>query len=128
VSWVEEIIELHDFFEGWFRGREDSLERLSSVLAPEFSIVSPAGDVQRRDAFLAVMAAAKGRRPDLRIQTADHELLHSGDEFAIASYIERQRGPDATNSRLSTVVFLRDPEAVNGVIWLRVHETSLSGG
>jgi len=123
VRWREEIEELHDFFEAYFTGAEDSLARAEAVLAPEFTIVGPDGSEADRAATIRMLQGGHAHTSDLTITTSDHRLLHDAEAVLVASYVEHHDLGDRQNHRLSTVVFRPDPAAPNGLNWLRVHET-----
>ncbi len=123
MGWVEEIDELHVFFETYFLGTEASLDRLESVLAPSFSMVNASGTEWDRAKTIAAVRAARGHATSLRITTSGHRLLYEGDGCLVARYVEEHRLAERSNCRVSTVVFVTDDRAPNGVSWLRVHET-----
>ncbi len=125
VNWIDEIIELHAFFEGWFLGAIDSLDRMESVLAEGFSIVQPDGAEVDRAGTIESVAGGRATSRELVITTSDHRLLHDGGDTLVASYVETHERSDRTKRRLSTVVFVRSDSAPNGLMWVRVHETWL---
>ena len=49
--WHREIIELHEFFVGYYLGAidADGIGRLEVALAPEFTIIGPGGGEASRD-------------------------------------------------------------------------------
>ena len=128
MGWREEIVELHEFFEAWFLGTEDSLERVEQALGAEFTFVGPDGGETDRQATIDRLDAGRGHTSELRITTSEHRLLHQSDDVLMASYIEGHELAASTNRRLSTVVFTVDPGGPNGLRWLRVHETWLDRG
>ncbi len=128
MDWRAEIIEFHDFFQAYFLGQDDSLDRVDAALHPGFSIVGPDGGVSDRATTLEMLRQGHAHTESLVITTLDHALLHQTDEILVASYIEHHALSAATNERLSTVVFDIDPGGPNGVRWLRVHETWLNRG
>ncbi len=128
MNWVDEIIEMHAFFEAWFQGRTDSTERMESVLATEFTIVGPDGAEVDRAGTIESVTGGQGASPDLVISTSDHRLLHESGETVVASYVETHVSGDHPRRRSSTVVFERSETAPNGLMWVRVHETWLDRG
>lgn len=122
-NWKQEIEDLHDHFGRYFRGEVDSLERVAQVLADDFRIVSPAGKEDGRQATLDAIESGHGRDDSIVITTDGHELFLETDDVMVAGYVERQRIQQNETSRLSTVVFRKDPDAPNGVVLVRVHET-----
>lgn len=125
MDWRTEIVELHDFFQAYFLGQEDSLDRVEAALHGEFSIVGPDGAMSDRAATLEMLRGGHAHTEALTITTLDHRLLHTTPELVLASYVEHHQLTSTTNDRLSTVAFLVDPAGPNGVRWLRVHETWL---
>ncbi len=125
MGWIEEIVELHDFFERWFTGSESTLDRMDAVLAPDFSIMAAGGAEATRAELIQSIQTAKGARPGIGIATSDHRLLYQDARVVVARYVEVQTGPEGWTRRLSTVVFVRSLTTRNGVEWLRVHETWL---
>ena len=125
MDWQREIDELHHFFEAYFLGTEDALDRVEAALGPAFTFVGPDGDQTDRQATIDRIEAGHGHASQLRITTTEHHLLHETDEVVVASYVERHELSASSNRRLSTVVFTVDPDGPNGLRWLRVHETWL---
>ncbi len=123
MRWREEIDQLHAFFEAYFTGEETSLDRVDAALAPAFTIVGPHGVETDRDGTLKMLADGHAHTDSLTITTTDHRLLFESEDMAVATYVEHHELSDRTNQRLSTVVFVADSAAPNGLRWLRVHET-----
>ncbi len=52
----KEIIQLHQFFQDWFNGDisadDTAFDRLETALAPDFKIITPDGQIVRREALL----------------------------------------------------------------------------
>lgn len=126
VDWQSEIDELHHFFEAYFLGTEDAIDRVEAALHPDFTIVGPTGVLNDRAATIEAIRAGHGHTTSLRISVLDHRLLLANDEIVLASYIERHDLAQAVNERLSTVAFVVDPSGPNGLRWLRVQETWLN--
>lgn len=124
MGWHREIVEMHDFFEALYLGKVESLDRAESAFHPDMTFAGPDGAVAERDQVMAMLAGGRGHTSSLTIETVDHRLLHEGDGFTVASYVERHVLTERTNQRLSTVVFVPGP-GPNGLQWLRVHETWL---
>ncbi len=124
MDWRAEIIELHEFFQAYFLGQTDSLERAENALHDDFTFVGPHGDEVDRQTTIDRLAAGHAHTTDLTITTEEHALLQTSGELVVARYVEGHQWPDGrANRRLSTVVFLVDPTGPNGLRWLRVHET-----
>ncbi len=125
MPWKQEIIDLHRFFEAYFLGTEDSLDRAAAVLHRDFTIVGPDGDEADRDRTLDRLRSGHGHATALTITTTDHRLLHEAGSLVVARYVEHHRLADSANERLTTVVFAAETAAPHGLAWLRVHETWL---
>ena len=125
MDWQGEIVELHNFFEAWFLGADVNFDRVESVLAPAFTIVGPDGNVESRSATIGFLREVFGSDDDLNMTTTDHQLLHESSDTLLASYIETHVRGEKTWRRQSTVVFAKDSTVINGLKWVRVHETWL---
>lgn len=123
MDWKQEIEELHDFFEVYLGGPEDSLARAEAVLDESFVIIGPGGDRRNRAETLAALRAGQGQVPGLAIETTDHHLILRTPDLVIAGYIERQRVGDETTQRWSTATFRASATTPNGVSWIHLHET-----
>lgn len=125
--WHAEVVELHEFFEQYFAGAlpGDAIGRLESALAPEFTIVSPAGVESSRAETIAAITSAHGSRDDLRMSIESPRLLVDGAASILARYVEVHHTGDGERRRVSTVAFRRDVDGPNGVRWQSVHETWL---
>jgi len=128
--WHAEIVELHDFFQGWLGGTlpatDEVYARLVDTQAPEFVIVTPAGELIPSDRLLAQLRAAHGSRPSWRMWIENAELRFTQGGLTVATYEEWQQHADGkVTGRLSTVVFHEQPGTPNGLVWVHVHETWL---
>lgn len=129
-NWKQEIVELHRFFAGWFRGElpptDAAFSRFSTVTGADFVIITPAGRLIARAELLPSLRAAHGSRPDLRIWIERAKLRQQLGGIRIATYEEWQRQGESISARLSTVVFQDQAGVANGLVWLHVHETWLA--
>lgn len=128
--WHTEIVELHDFFQGWLGGTLPNTDavyaRLVDTMAAEFSIVTPGGVQIPRAVLLEQLRAAYGSRPGWTIWIENAAVRYQQNGVIIATYEEWQRHADGTiTGRLSTVVFSEQADTPNGVRWVHVHETWL---
>ena len=126
-----EIVNLHDFIAGWFRGEiansDDQFEMgFAGHLGAAFQNIQPAGKVLTRDDLINGIRKAHGANPDFRISIHDvalREIFDAGTTILV-TYLERQTGARATtpsdNNRLSTAVMQRDGDRLT---WLHLHET-----
>lgn len=136
MHWRDEIVELHQFFEDWFLGRggeatkTEGVDRADRAFHPDFTFIGPDGVVADRATTLQRIADGYAHTTELTIETVDHRLVHPGSASAggtiVATYIERHRLSEGrANERISTAVFVVDPDGPNGLRWLHVHETWL---
>ncbi len=116
---------------GWFNGTLENSDaefaRFTTVLHPDFSMVTPSGETLDRDTVLELVrgahASADAAAP-VRIEI--HNLVDrvvSGDG-ALVTYEEWQFVDDLLqNRRTSTAFFFAAPAAPAGVVWRHLHET-----
>lgn len=127
-----EITELHEFFAGWLGGTlsesDAAFRRLERALGDGFVLVSPSGAEIGRTRLLTNLRGAHGSRPGIRIWVEGASLLVDEPPLLVARYEEYQESDQKVTRRISTAVFRRSADAPNGVQWLRVHETWLTGG
>ncbi len=125
MTWRREVEELHDFFGRWFRGDvgADALVRLTSVLDPAFTLISPDGTARDRAAVVRGIQAAHGARTDLSIVVEGFGLVAEGRRLKVGRYFEHHDTPAGRKTRISTAVFASDGVAPNGLRWVTVHET-----
>lgn len=128
-----EVVELHRFFQDWFNGvlppTEEAFERFSSVMADEFVIISPNGELTERDELVERLRAAHGiwrrlSRPG-RIWIENLRVRHRVGDQILVLYEEWQEMDGESRGRLSTALFRLRETAPNGVQWLHVHEVWL---
>lgn len=127
---LQEIDELHRFFEAWFAGRlpatSESFARVDVALSEDFEIVGPSGDLSARGPLLERLRAAHGVDDALRIRVENGRVrtLEPGG-LLLAVYEEWHETEDGPRGRLSSALFRPWPETPNGLQWLHVHETWL---
>ncbi len=130
----QEVIDLHDFFVGWFAGTiPNTDEAYASGFTDRcddgFILIPPAGGLTQLSDLASGLRGGYGNNPDFRIQVRNVEVRHATDDLVIATYEEWQRNAKSStpsdNGRVSTAVFRPDPSASNGLRWLHVHETWL---
>ncbi len=129
----QEVLELHRFFEDWFRadmaGGEEALKRFSEVLDPAFEIIFPDGRRMGRAAIVEQIRGAYGSRPrkelpfHIRIDHLRARPLAEGVE--LVTYEEWMRIEGHWDGRLSSALFAPAAGTPNGVRWLHVQETAL---
>lgn len=123
----KEVVELHDFFQDWFNAvlpqTQEAFNRMDRVMDRRFAIVMPSGVRVEREVLLARLFGAHGARSGIRIWIEKVSVLIETDELAVVEYEEWQEEGGKTTSRYSTVVFRRQPDAPNKLVWVHVHET-----
>ena len=126
----QEIVDLHRFFEDWFRGtaEEGSLERFTGALAPEFTLISPGGEQAERAALIERIRAARGVRGGdpsfaIRIENVRARPLAAG--LNLVHYEEWQTWGGAARGRLSSAILRDSDQAPGGLLWESVQETWL---
>lgn len=125
----KEVGELHRFFQDWYRGEleDEAFRRFSGVMGEGFTIILPDARVLPRQEIIDAVRSQKGSDAQAELWIENVRLVHSEAEFLVATYEEWQgRAGHQARGRLSTVVFTRDEDAPNGLIWRHVHETWLS--
>lgn len=116
-----EVARLHDFFQAWFRGDLglEDFAQCEAALSDGFTIVTPGGELIRRDELLAALRRHCGREPgDFTIETVGR-VCHRADGVHLVTYDEHQTGPRST-IRVSTAAITETGE---GFSWHSVHET-----
>ncbi len=123
MDWVAEVEQLHEFFEAYFLGETDSIERLEAVLAAGFTMAGPDGRVSSRAEIIQMVVDGHAHTSSLTIETTGHRLVVERDGIVVGTYVETHHLADRRNDRLTTAVFEADPATPNGVRWLHAQET-----
>lgn len=128
-DWEREIVDLHEFFQGWLRGELEpaAIGRLEAALADDFGMVLPSGRRLERRELVSGLRGQQGEVPSLAIRIEAPVLRAAGEGWRLAVYREHQRSEDGENARISTVLFREDPDGPNGLRWVHVHETWAEG-
>jgi hypothetical protein len=89
---IAEVEGLHAFFGQWYASPPDlSLERVASVLAPEFELSAPTGEVITRNELLEDLHADRGAYPGLHISVEDMNVCSVTTDEICLRYIEVHR-------------------------------------
>ncbi|MFU8831062.1 MAG: DUF3179 domain-containing (seleno)protein [Wenzhouxiangella sp.] len=122
-----EIVELHQFFQDWYRGEpEADFNRLDLALSDGFIIIMPDARILGRDIIMGAVRGQRDSDAQAELEIRDVRLHEVHENTAIFTYEEWQgRGGEPMRGRLSTVVFATDRQAPNDLVWLHVHETGL---
>ncbi|MEM7056743.1 MAG: hypothetical protein AAF557_04085 [Pseudomonadota bacterium] len=125
---TDEIIRLHRFIDGWFRGEttEDRFQPdFADALHPQFENIQPSGQVLTGADLLDPIRTAHGANPEFRITIEEPRLLGTWPSLILAGYVEHQTGARnsaADNRRRSTALF----ETGDRLIWRHLQETWVS--
>lgn len=124
----------HAFLDEWLMGacaqqREVIEERLVKRLEPDFSLISITGKSFTRDQFVRRLERNYALTPSLRSEIRYVRLISDAGELVVASYEDWRRDWDdqslSDDSRISTVVFRRDPRDPCRLRWVRLHHSRL---
>ncbi|NPE07802.1 MAG: hypothetical protein GNW80_05945 [Asgard group archaeon] len=129
----KEVIELHKFFEEWFKSeienKDEVFTRLEDALSEEFMLISPIGQVSSREQIITQIKNGYGSRKTdeipyrLWVQNIECRLLEGN--LCLVIYEEWGEVAGKTNARLSSALFRKKDKTVNGVEWVHVHEVSI---
>ena len=123
---IQEVQELHHFFQQWFAGElpntEDAFGRFSQTLSPNFTIISPSGEITDRTTMEQLLRNAHGSGTvEIWIEQPQVRELSAG--LILVLYEEWQRRDGRKTVRQSSALFRPNPKNPNEVEWLHVHET-----
>ena len=122
-----EIIQLHQFFQDWYNNElartEANFARCAEVLAPDFSIIFPGGEIVYQQPLLESLHKAHNSRDGMRIWIKNVQMRHQIGDLILATYEEWQEIEGKITARLSSVFLQKAPSKPNGLLWLHVHET-----
>jgi hypothetical protein len=129
----KEVIDLHKFFEQWFNSEVENTDeiyaRVEDVLCKEFLLISPSGKVTSRDEIVAQIKSGYGSRKEddisyrLWVQNIECRLIEN--DLCLVMYEEWGEISGKQNARISSALFRKNNQTINGVEWVHVHETSI---
>ncbi|OLS25764.1 MAG: hypothetical protein HeimC2_16990 [Candidatus Heimdallarchaeota archaeon LC_2] len=122
---TKEVIELHKFFQNWFNGMipESDFSRFSDVMAPNFKIISPSGELTEQSTLISSLRNAYGKNSTLQISVQNISVYPISSNIYLAIYEEVQRQGLELTTRISSALFSKNDELLNNYNWLHVHET-----
>lgn len=133
VQCEKEVIELHKFFEQWFKSEiennDELFTRLEGALSEEFMLISPIGQVSSREQVITQIKNGYGSRKTdeipyrLWVQNIECRLMEGN--LCLVIYEEWGEVAGDLNARLSSALFRKTDQSVNGVEWVHVHEVSI---
>ncbi|NHJ49103.1 MAG: hypothetical protein FK733_15050 [Asgard group archaeon] len=127
----KEVIDLHDFFEQWFKAdienSDEVYSRLEKVLNEKFMLIMPSGEYTFRKELLEQLRSGHGSRSDsqesYRLWIENINLRYTLDDLCLVTYEEWAEINGKLNARLSSALFRKKEGTKFGVEWLHVHET-----
>ena len=127
MQYEQSIVDLHDFFVGWFTGtlEQVAFQQFEDALAEDYSMAVNSGAMLSRKDVIESIHGMYGQQDDFRIWITDVVVRHEYGDTAIVTYYEWQKVSGKTTRRTSTVIFRLDADAPHGLRWLHVHESGL---
>ncbi len=123
----EEVIDLHQYFEQWFRGEVEKNDENTALLTQRFSdhceLITPDGVLNSKFALMNRLQQAYGQFPTIRIWIDDFMPLQLGDNGVLVRYREWRDIDGDVNCRYSTCLFKPSKRAPFGLSWFSIHET-----
>jgi hypothetical protein len=129
----KEVIELHKFFEEWFKAemenKDEVFTRLEDALSEEFMLITPTGEISSREQIIMRIKNGYGSRKTdeipYRLWVQNFECRLMEDNLCLVIYEEWGEVAGKLNARLSSALFRKKDKAINGVEWVHVHEVSI---
>jgi hypothetical protein len=126
-----EVIDLHVFFEQWFKAEVENSDeiysRLELVLNNQFMLIMPTGEFSFRVELLEQLRNGYGSRSDpketYRLWIENIECRYILNNLCLVTYEEWAEINGVLNARLSSALFKKKERTKFGVEWLHVHET-----
>ncbi|TET30733.1 MAG: hypothetical protein E3J70_03865 [Candidatus Heimdallarchaeota archaeon] len=129
----KEVIELHKFFEEWFKSeienKDELFARFEDALGEEFMLITPTGEISSREQIITQIRNGYGSRKTdeipyrLWVQNIECRLMEGN--LCLVIYEEWGEVAGDLNARLSSALFRKKDQSVNGVEWVHVHEVSI---
>ncbi|MFV2013866.1 MAG: hypothetical protein ACC656_00420 [Candidatus Heimdallarchaeota archaeon] len=122
---INEIVDLHEFFQNWFNGTipQNEFSRFIEAINTDFQIISPRGDLTNKSDLVAILKNGYARNNLIKIAVTDVNIKPISDDIFLAIYREIQTTGTETTSRISSAIFRRSNNLPNNYSWLHVHET-----
>jgi hypothetical protein len=129
----KEVIELHKFFEKWFKAeienKDEIFTQLEDALSEEFMLISPTGQVSSREQVLTQIKNGYGSRKideiPYRLWVQNIECRLQEGNLCLVIYEEWGEVAGKINARLSSALFRKKDKTANEVEWVHVHEVSI---
>jgi len=125
-----EVINLHLFFEQWFKAEVENSEevysRLVNVLSDEFMLIMPTGQVSTREELLTQLHSRYGSHKNdeipYSIWVKNIEGRLEENNLCLVTYEEWGKVQGKITARLSSALFRKKEGTPFGVEWIHVHE------
>ncbi len=126
----KEVIGLHKFFEQWFKSEiendDETYARFENVMNEKFMLIMPTGKVTTREDLLVQIRDGYGFRKDdaipYRLWVKNIQCCLIEPNLCLVTYEEWGEVLGKTNARLSSALFRKKEDTMNGVEWVHVHE------
>lgn len=122
----QSIIELHQWIENVFTGREDhpaALDKLLGSFSPAFSMVTTKGQCIGFAEVESLFRSSAGGRPHLRIEIDCCETLQLAENAVVCRYRETHHNEGSVQSRWSVTVIDTEHGQPR---WRYLHETLIA--
>ena len=126
----KEVIGLHDFFAQWFKAEIENnnaeFSRVEKALNENFMLIIPTGELLTREKLLQQLRAGYASHKDdeieyqLWVKNIRCRLVEGN--LCLLTYEEWGKVHGKVTARLSSALFRKNNEAINGVEWIHVHE------
>jgi hypothetical protein len=125
-SIINEVIQLHQFFEAWLAGSltksRETYQRFESVMAEDFGMIPPDSELLPREVITDIIWQEHGAKaPSFKIEIRNPSVRKLTEALYLASYEEWQFDSEPT-ARIATALMKEEP---SGIRWLHVHESWL---
>ena len=119
-----EIDDLHLFFQAWYSGGDNTfdLDRVTTVLAPEFELLAPNDEWITREQLLDELYEGRGRYPTLMITIEHLGYRPYGTDAASLEYTEQHVENGQVDKRLCCASLRRARSGSSGIEWVAIYE------
>jgi hypothetical protein len=121
----KEIVDLHEFFEGWFSGRltGNEISVLDDVIHDDFMLITPHADQINKSNLIEIINSNHGKTIDQKIWVENIQIRSTYNGVILATYTECQMKNEVETCRISSALFKKDDIARNKIKWIHLHET-----
>ena len=125
-KFINEVVELHQFFEAWLSGAIDKSRenygRFENAMASDFTMVPPDSTILPRDVIMDIFWQEHGSKTaSFRIEIKNPSVRKLAESLYLVNYEEWQFGQENT-ARAATALLKETP---SGIQWQHVHESWL---